>query len=306
MITFKSQSEQWLAEQENRKLRPASLSAYRSILRTHLWPRFENRSLDELAGQNNRVLRTLVEDLRAKYSPASIQLILGVAKQVFESERNDNGLPVRSLAWATDFINAPAVVPNEQKAPIVSSEEVQAACADRKDGVLYLLLAASGLRISEALGLRCEDVEGDGTAVHVRRSKTPIGVRTVDLDPAVAETMAKLAGDTKPGTRIFPYSSTVFRRRQLVPGFHSLRRFRESVLQRSECRSILINAWMGHADQQMSTRYGRQLLEDKEYRRIWAARVGLGFTVVTQPCHGVEPGVEQQIVDHGAHLVPTT
>lgn len=277
-LNFRDQSKVWLSEQENRKLRPSSLSAYRSILRTHLWPRFEGRSLDELAQQNNRVLRTLVEDLRAKYSPASIQLILGVAKQVFESERNDNGLPVRSFTWANDYINAPAVVPSQQNAPVVSAEQVEAACTDAKDGRLYLLLAASGLRISEALGLVREDVEEDGTSVRVRQSKTPNGIRTVDLHPAVAEIMAGVADATKPGARMFPYHLTTLRNRIRVPGFHSLRRFRESVLQRSECRNILINAWMGHADREMSTRYGRQLLEDKEYRKEWTARVGIGFS----------------------------
>ena len=38
--------------------------------------------------------------------------------------------------------------------------------------------------------------------------------------------------------------------------FHSFRRFRESVLLRSETRDILINYWMGHSDEEMSTRYG--------------------------------------------------
>jgi hypothetical protein len=34
---------------------------------------------------------------------------------------------------------------------------------------------------------------------------------------------------------------------------------------------------MGHENDDMSTRYGKQLLEDVEYRNEWAEKVGLGF-----------------------------
>lgn len=292
-MNFRDQSEHWLSEQQTREIRPSSLRSYRSILRTHLWPRFGDQSLDDLAKQNNRMLRILVEELRTKYAPASISLILGVTKQILESECDDNGLPVRSLVWATDYINAPPVVPSQQKAPVVSAEQVRAACSDPRDGDLYQLLAASGLRISEALALVREDVS-DGV-VHVRQGKTVNAARYVDLAPAIAETMARLAGDTKPGTRIFRTHLTTLRERIKVPGFHSLRRFRESVLQRSECRALLINAWMGHRDPEMASRYGRQLLEDNAYRRDWAARVGTGFEIPSLLYHRAEP----QITEHG-------
>jgi integrase len=59
--------------------------------------------------------------------------------------------------------------------------------------------------------------------------------------------------------------------------FNAFRRFRESVLLRSECRQILIDYWMGHENPDMSARYGRQLIEDVKYRKEWAQKVGLGF-----------------------------
>jgi len=59
--------------------------------------------------------------------------------------------------------------------------------------------------------------------------------------------------------------------------FHSFRRFRESVLLRSETRNILINYWMGHSDEEMSTRYGKQLIEDDAWRMEWVERAGYGF-----------------------------
>jgi hypothetical protein len=66
---------------------------------------------------------------------------------------------------------------------------------------------------------------------------------------------------------------------------HAFRRFRESVLLKSECRQILIDYWMGHENPDMSTRYGRQLVEDVKYRKEWAEKVGLGFELpqVSEP-----------------------
>jgi len=34
---------------------------------------------------------------------------------------------------------------------------------------------------------------------------------------------------------------------------------------------------MGHENPDMSTRYGKQLVEDVKYRKQWAEKVGLGF-----------------------------
>ena len=65
--------------------------------------------------------------------------------------------------------------------------------------------------------------------------------------------------------------------------FNAFRRFRESVLLRSDCRQILIDYWMGHENPDMSTRYGKQLVEDVKYRKQWAEKVGLGFNVQAQP-----------------------
>jgi hypothetical protein len=64
-------------------------------------------------------------------------------------------------------------------------------------------------------------------------------------------------------------------------GFHTFRRFRESILQMSEARSLLIDYWMGHANGEMSGRYGKQLLDNVQWRQECAAKVGLGFVLPT-------------------------
>jgi hypothetical protein len=59
--------------------------------------------------------------------------------------------------------------------------------------------------------------------------------------------------------------------------FHAFRPFLESVLLASDARQILIDYWMGHENPDMSTRYGKQLVEDVKYCKQWAEKVALGF-----------------------------
>jgi hypothetical protein len=62
-------------------------------------------------------------------------------------------------------------------------------------------------------------------------------------------------------------------------GFHSFRRFRESILQSSEARTLLIDRWMRHTSGQIPGRHGEWLLEMVVWRQECAAKVSLGFTV---------------------------
>jgi len=80
-------------------------------------------------------------------------------------------------------------------------------------------------------------------------------------------------------------------------GFHTFRRFRESILQMSEARTLLIDFWMGHANRDMSRRYGKQLLDNIQWRRDCAAKVGLGFTLPTEE--------EQPLMDKSGQVSKT-
>jgi hypothetical protein len=81
-------------------------------------------------------------------------------------------------------------------------------------------------------------------------------------------------------------------------GFHTFRRFRESILQKSDARTLLIDFWMGHANGDMSGRYGKQLLHDVRWRQECAAKVGLGFAL---PEVEIEPLLDKsgQVFERG-------
>jgi hypothetical protein len=61
--------------------------------------------------------------------------------------------------------------------------------------------------------------------------------------------------------------------------FHAFRRFREAVLQASECPQFLIDFWMGHSNAGMGSRDAKQLVENRKFRAEWAEKVGLGFEI---------------------------
>jgi len=88
-----------------------------------------------------------------------------------------------------------------------------------------------------------------------------------------------------------------------LAGFHTFRRFRESILQMSEARTLLIDFWMGHANREMSGRYGKQLLDNVQWRRDCAAKVGLGFTLPTEEEQPLMDKSGQVLEDEGQEEV---
>jgi integrase len=167
------------------------------------------------------------------------------------------------------------------------------------------LLAGSDVRISELLALRIEKhISDDRKTMFIRQQrskkgnivkltlKTDAAYRDIDLCSALAKMLDAFIGDrkkgflfqTRSGKMLSPESfyrdglKKIFKRMgRTRVRFTAFRRFRESVLLRSECRQVLIDYWMGHENPDMSARYGRQLLEDVKYRKEWAEKVGLGF-----------------------------
>jgi integrase len=123
--------------------------------------------------------------------------------------------------------------------------------------------------------------------------KIDAGFRDVDLDPALALLLKNYIGGRQSGPLFetpsgLPLSARNIMRDSLHPilkamgrgsaGFHIFRRFRESVLQMSAVRTLLIDYWMGHANGEMARRYGKQLLDNVRWRQDCAAKVGQVWT----------------------------
>ena len=139
---------------------------------------------------------------------------------------------------------------------------------------LFELLAATGLRISEAVGLRWSDLvlDGDAPYLQVRRAivkgvtvapKSRHGARLIPLTPELAAALRahrprKAAGDAFvfPGRDGGASDQGSLRRRVRVPaaaragltgvGFHTLRHTCASMLIESGLSPLRLQRWMGH------------------------------------------------------------
>jgi integrase len=173
--------------------------------------------------------------------------------------------------------------------------------------MIYFFSLVTGMRISEAVAIEiAKHIEPDCSIIYVRQQrekdvnalrldlKTEAGVRDIDLYPDAAQILRNFIGNrtsgflfqTANGTMLDPGNidrdslSPILKtmgRDEAGTRFNVFRRFREAVLQRSEARQILIDYWMGHSNPSMGDRYGKQLVEDVEYRQEQAKKVGLGF-----------------------------
>jgi integrase len=139
---------------------------------------------------------------------------------------------------------------------------------------LFDLLAATGLRISEAIALRWIDLELDSASPRLRVSRAIVrgvagvpksrhGARLVPLPPELAATLRALrplqAADDAlvfPGREGGPADVGSLRRRVLVPaaaraelsgvGFHAFRHTCASLLIESGLSVLRLQRWMGH------------------------------------------------------------
>ena len=128
----------------------------------------------------------------AGLSPQTIVSHSKVVRMVVSSAVSSDGDQIHPRKWNHDFIGLPIVDPNKQRRPTVTEAELREILANTKKryAVLFALLAGTGLRIGEALGLKPTDLSPDCRVLCVRRSiwhgqeqepKTPAALREVDI-----------------------------------------------------------------------------------------------------------------------------
>lgn len=290
-LNFQSQAERYLVEIATRKrkpVKPNTLQVYRSILDARILPTIGK---EDLADVDNQTAKLLVDRLtEAQLRPATINLAVTLVKQVVASAADEKGNQLYPRTWNTSFIQTPEIDPTSQKAPICALETLQEAVRGTSGEIkaLIALLAGTGLRIGEALGIGLgnvwDPIQGSvtvsGTLVMGKfqpSPKTKAGKRVVDLPPAVNDLLKAELG-TPVGAMFKTHHRTLRRRLsdRGIEGFHSLRRFRITHLQSASAPTSLIKFWAGHAAGDITERYtkmGAQVLERKD----WSVRAGLGF-----------------------------
>jgi integrase len=270
-VTFREQAKLFTKQKTTSKrkpMKPATLSTWENCLAKWLNPNIGDLPF---ANVNNGVLKRLVAQMSAaNLSAKTIINYTGLVKLVIASTKNEEGEPLFPRKWDSEFIDLPIV--GNQRQPKFSAETMSSIVENTTEQyrVLYALLAGSGLRIGEALGLEIENISADRGTLHIRQSvwegttqkpKTASAIRDVDLFPSQATMLENFIGDREAGF-VFrdevgrPLAQSNVLRRSLHPvleslqvpkaGFHSFRRFRATHLSKSRVPESLVKFWMGH------------------------------------------------------------
>jgi integrase len=323
-VTFREQSEIWLHQMQNRKRRPIRQSyavTIQGALDKWILPAIGNLPL---ANVDNLSVKPLIEKMwAAGLSPRTVNKYIEHVKQVVESLRNPNGEPIHNRKWNAEIMDLPIVEHAEQKRPSLKAKTISELVKEStgQEQALYVLLAAAGLRASEALAIETRHFTNEGRTITVEQQiqkdaprvvkylKTAAARREVDLHPDIAEYLQRYAAEktgllfhTANGT---PHLYGNLEDRWLTPrlakmgvdekgmGWHAFKRFRKTWLRGQRCLEDLNNFWMAHKPQTMSELYSH-LHEELDMRLAEAERVGFGFELPEPPAVAVVPIVPEK------------
>jgi integrase len=303
---FRAQAANWikaLSTRRRKPVKPATIFGWQHALDKWILPNIGDRLLAEVS---NGVLRELVDKMAAAgLSAKTIVNYSQVVKLVVASAVNSDGEQIHPRKWNHDFIGLPIVEKEKQHRPTVTEAELEEILASTKVryAVLFALLAGTGLRIGEALGLKPTDLSPDCRVLYVRRSiwhgqeqqpKTASAIREVDI----ADPLSRLLRDYVPGKTAYLFETASGRpliQRNMLGmlhatgkklGFHAFRRFRTETLRRARVPEDLTKLWLGHSKQTVTDFYASGLSKDVAWRREWCEKVGLGFSLLG--LHGLQ------------------
>jgi integrase len=298
--TFRAQAEKWiesLATRRRKPVKPATIWGWQHALDKWLLPNLGDMPLSDVG---NAALKGLIEKMAsAGLSAQSIVNYTKVVKMVVVSTVNAEGEPIHPRKWNHDFVGMPILKREEQRRPTVTEAELGEILSKsgRRWAVFFALLAGTGLRIGEALGLKTTDLSDDCSVLHVRRSiwqgqeqspKTPNAVRVVDIPNPLAQLLRHYIAD-KSGYVFVAKSERPLQQRNALRalhatgkkvGFHAFRRFRTETLRRARVPEDLTKLWLGHSKQTVTDFYAMGLERDEAWRREWCERAGLGFPLL--------------------------
>jgi integrase len=292
--SFREQAERWIASlptRRRRPVKPATMFGWQHALDKWILPTIGDMPLAEVS---NAALKLLIETMAAGgLGPKTIVNYAQVPKMIVASVVNAEGEQVYPRKWNHDFVGLPIVQKEKQHRPTVNASQVEEIIKQSayRFAVLFALLAGTGLRAGEALGLKRTDFSPDFRVLHVTRSiwhgreqapKTPSAVRDVDIAEPLAVLLRAYAED-KSGYLFATRSGRPIAQRNVHRaagvGLHAFRRFRTETLRRAGVPGDLIDLWIGHAPRSVTDLYANGLKNDRVWRREWCDRVGLGFSV---------------------------
>lgn len=165
-VTFRQQATRWLHKARTRKrepVAPSTAETWECALKNWINPNIGDTPLDAI---NNSIMRDLVAKMdTGGLSPKSIGNYAQIVKMVVASAVDEQGEELYPRKWNHEFIDMPVVNKKKQKTPSFTSEVVAGIIrvSQGMHRVLFILCAAAGLRIGEALGIDIKDISSDCT-----------------------------------------------------------------------------------------------------------------------------------------------
>lgn len=259
-MSFHELVERW-QKAEGATLKPTTLSHYQNALRAYVLPKFGRRKANTI---NREDVQMFLAEQAPRYSEStlrSMRVVLGL-----------------TLGWANNCgwlernpcirVRLPKRVGGRKVTRTVLTPDQVAAIANKLDepyATLVLLLAASGLRIGEALAIQWSDFTGN--LLHVTRRvyagdvdsvKSKRSARVLPIDPTLLSRMERLGkGDwvfrSRNGTPLNP--GNVLKRhirpaaeKQSISlgGWHDFRHTFSTSLRRSGVHPKVVSDILGH------------------------------------------------------------
>src|ERR1700676_383356 len=171
--TFKQQANKWiesLSTRRRRPVKPATIAGWEHCLDRWVLPNLGTKPLSDI---KNKEVQELGEVMSAAgLSPKTIVNNVAVVKMVVASAVNTDGEQIYPRTWNHTFIGLPIVDRSAQERQTVSQVQLQIILANvlERYAPLLTLIAGTGLRIGEALGLRHSDFSNECRVLHIQRS----------------------------------------------------------------------------------------------------------------------------------------
>jgi integrase len=303
--TFREQAKvylQWAVTRDREPIKDAA--SIKGALNKWILPAMSDMPLGNV---NNITVKPLVDKMKKSLSARSVNKYVEYIKQVVASLKDgETGEPIHKRRWDSSVMDLPIVNQREQRRPSLKASAISQLVKESQgeEQALYVLLAATGMRVSEALALETRHLTNRGRTIEVRQQvdrdtpqivpclKTAASYRDIDLHPDVAEFLRRFTGEkkgllfaTRNGT---PHLHNNIEERWLTErlkkmgldepgmGWHAFRRFRKTWLRGKRCQEDINIFWMGHKPKTMSEIYSH-LFEEVGLRLAEAEAVGFGF-----------------------------
>jgi len=188
-VSFREQAKVYLQWAKTRDREPIKdISSIEAALNKWILPEIGDLSLGAI---NNITIKPLVDKMKKSLSARTVNTYVEYIQQVVASLKDgETGEPIHRRKWDSTVMDLPVVNQRQQRRPSLKVQAVNKLVTESKgkEQALYVLLGATGMRLSEALALK----------------------------PAISSTTGVLSKFVSKLTVTFPASSTISRRTVLI------------------------------------------------------------------------------------------